>query len=78
MNNHVAFGSFNLKVSRIADLADRYGHQLCPWDIHSGSDSPINHFSFNGIVFCGSPGRLYPQFRESRYGPTQQNQALIT
>ena len=51
MNNHVAFGSFNLKISRLADLADRFGHQLCPSAIHSGSDSPINHFSLSGMVF---------------------------
>ncbi len=72
MNNHVAFGSFNLKISRLADLADRFGHQLRPWVIHASPDSPINYFSFGGSFFVTHlSGRT--RFHDSSYGGTQQN-----
>ncbi len=62
MNNHVAFGSFNLKISRLADLAGRFGYQLCPEVFHYGSDSTINHISVKGIVFLRLTSVALPNF----------------
>lgn len=53
MNNHVAFGSFSLKINRLAVSADRLGRRLRSGIIRFGSGSLLRIFSLGRMNLSG-------------------------